>query len=338
MTGDSGTRELADGRPGHRLVRREDVAFTDPYPGRGSGFESCRLVDGSTGSTHMALTLCSLTDGHLDTHLHSYEESFYVLEGQPVLYLDGRGVELKPGACGVVPVGVPHAWRGDGPRALGRDGRPASAPRRQRHVLPRRRARGRRSAARRPRPAQPQSLPAHRGRDGSRSPEARRRGRLRRPSPRAWRPPLSPTAESPSRCSSTSGSTPSSTRCSWSTTSRAPSRTRTTTRSRSRTTCSRARSTSSRTVNVTRSGPGDVFWTATGCVHAFYETQGGRVRWLETSAPGARHRGTRTGSSATGTISPSVWSAGRRLMPSCAVPHPRRAGWSGGGPSSSGVW
>ena len=37
--------------------------------------------------------------------------------------------------------------------------------------------------------------------------------------------------------------------------------------------------------------PGDVFWTATGCVHAFYETRGGPVRWLETSAPGppARH-------------------------------------------------
>ncbi len=32
--------------------------------------------------------------------------------------------------------------------------------------------------------------------------------------------------------------------------------------------------------------PGDVFWTGTGCVHAFYETQGSRVRWLETSAPG----------------------------------------------------
>jgi quercetin dioxygenase-like cupin family protein len=37
--------------------------------------------------------------------------------------------------------------------------------------------------------------------------------------------------------------------------------------------------------------PDDVFWTATGCVHAFYETQGRPVRWLETSAPGppARH-------------------------------------------------
>jgi quercetin dioxygenase-like cupin family protein len=32
--------------------------------------------------------------------------------------------------------------------------------------------------------------------------------------------------------------------------------------------------------------PGDVFWTAAGCVHAFYEVRGNRVRWLETSAPG----------------------------------------------------
>ena len=37
--------------------------------------------------------------------------------------------------------------------------------------------------------------------------------------------------------------------------------------------------------------PHDAFWTGTGCVHAFYETQGKRVKWLETSAPGppARH-------------------------------------------------
>jgi quercetin dioxygenase-like cupin family protein len=37
--------------------------------------------------------------------------------------------------------------------------------------------------------------------------------------------------------------------------------------------------------------PGDAFWTGAGCVHAFYETQGKTVQWLETSAPGppARH-------------------------------------------------
>jgi quercetin dioxygenase-like cupin family protein len=36
--------------------------------------------------------------------------------------------------------------------------------------------------------------------------------------------------------------------------------------------------------------PGDVFWTAVGCVHAFYETKGGTVKWLETSAPGPPDR------------------------------------------------
>ena len=48
MTGDTGTRALADGRPGHRLVRREDFAFTDPYPGRGNGFEEHVLDPGDS--------------------------------------------------------------------------------------------------------------------------------------------------------------------------------------------------------------------------------------------------------------------------------------------------
>jgi quercetin dioxygenase-like cupin family protein len=57
--------------------------------------------------------LVALEDGHVDTHLHSYESSFYVLAGNPVLYLDGRGIRLEPDACGAIPVGVPHAWRAD---------------------------------------------------------------------------------------------------------------------------------------------------------------------------------------------------------------------------------
>src|SRR5215470_20195437 len=102
---DSGTRQLAEGLPGYRLVRREDVELADALPGRSSGLHSCRLVGGSLGSTHMALTLVSLEGGHVDEHLHSFETSFYVLEGEPVLYLDGRGVRLQPGACGLIGVG-----------------------------------------------------------------------------------------------------------------------------------------------------------------------------------------------------------------------------------------
>ena len=111
MSGDSGTRELEDGRPGYRLVRREDVELTDALPGRSSGLTACRLVDGTLGSTHMALTLASLVGGHVDEHLHSFETSFYVLDGELVLFLEGRGVKLGPGACGAIPVGTPHAFR-----------------------------------------------------------------------------------------------------------------------------------------------------------------------------------------------------------------------------------
>jgi len=95
---DTGTRELADGRPSYRLVRREDVELADALPGHSSGLTTCRLVGGALGSTHMALTLVSLVDGHVDEHLHSFETSVYGLEGEPVVYLGGNGVRLKPGA------------------------------------------------------------------------------------------------------------------------------------------------------------------------------------------------------------------------------------------------
>ena len=117
MSSESGTRRLVDGMPSYRLVRREDVQLAEALPGHATGLESYRLVDGSLGSTHMAITLVSLTEGHVETHVHSFETGFYVLEGEPVLFLDGRGVRLEPGACGVVPVGVPHSFRSAG-RAL----------------------------------------------------------------------------------------------------------------------------------------------------------------------------------------------------------------------------
>ena len=71
MSEDTGTRTLVDGRPGYRLVRREDIALADALPGRSGGLTSCRLVDGSLGSTHMALTLVVLDPGQRDHHVHS---------------------------------------------------------------------------------------------------------------------------------------------------------------------------------------------------------------------------------------------------------------------------
>ena len=101
----------------HHLKRRESIELIPAHESRSEGFSRCALVDGDAGSVHMGLGLCRLEDGHVDEHVQSGEESFYVLEGEPVLYLEGRGYQLAPGACGAVPVGVPHAWRADGQAA-----------------------------------------------------------------------------------------------------------------------------------------------------------------------------------------------------------------------------
>ena len=97
----------------HLLVRREEIELVPALPEHSRGLTRAVLIGAATGSMHTGLTLVELEDGHVDTHLHSFESSFFVLEGEPVLYLDGRGVRLCPNACGAIPVGVPHAWRRD---------------------------------------------------------------------------------------------------------------------------------------------------------------------------------------------------------------------------------
>jgi quercetin dioxygenase-like cupin family protein len=95
----------------HILIRREEIELVPALPDRSAGLTRCVLVGGHNGSTHTGLTLVNLADGHVDMHLHSFESSFYVLEGEPTLYLGGRGLRLEPGACGAIPVGMEHAWR-----------------------------------------------------------------------------------------------------------------------------------------------------------------------------------------------------------------------------------
>jgi quercetin dioxygenase-like cupin family protein len=100
-------------RLGHRLVRREEIELEPALPGHSRGLTRAVQVGAATGSVHTGVTLVELVDGYVDTHVHSFESSFFVLEGEPVLHLDGRGVRLRPNACGALPVGLPHAWRSD---------------------------------------------------------------------------------------------------------------------------------------------------------------------------------------------------------------------------------
>jgi quercetin dioxygenase-like cupin family protein len=72
-------------------------------------------VDRDAGAIHTGFGTCELAaGGGIDSHVHSYEEFVYVVEGNPVLTLDGRAHELAPDDCGFVPVGATHAWENSG--------------------------------------------------------------------------------------------------------------------------------------------------------------------------------------------------------------------------------
>jgi quercetin dioxygenase-like cupin family protein len=97
----------------HHFLPASQIRLVPEYLDNSRWFRRCALVDAAAGSVHMGLGLCVLgTGGHVESHVHSFEESFYVLDGAPTLVFDGRAYSLGPGACGVIPVGVAHAWLG----------------------------------------------------------------------------------------------------------------------------------------------------------------------------------------------------------------------------------
>jgi len=97
----------------HHFLRDEDCLPAAAFPANAEGYRRHSLVDRSNGSVHTGWGMCDLeSDGHIDSHVQSFEKSFFVLEGNPVLILDGRGYLLPPGACGVIPVGMRQAWLG----------------------------------------------------------------------------------------------------------------------------------------------------------------------------------------------------------------------------------
>lgn len=64
------------------------------------------------GSVHMGTGICYLdTGGMIKPHLHSFEESFYILEGRVVAQIGDQTWVLGAGHYGLISTGVKHAFR-----------------------------------------------------------------------------------------------------------------------------------------------------------------------------------------------------------------------------------
>lgn len=85
------------------------------YDEHSDGYSRATLIDHTAGSVHMGHGICELTpDGVLNPHVHSFEEGFFILDGEALVQIDGTAHKLTSGDYGVIPIGVSHAWRGVG--------------------------------------------------------------------------------------------------------------------------------------------------------------------------------------------------------------------------------
>lgn len=97
----------------NHLVRRAGELPEAPYDRH--GHRRRPLVGEADGSVHTGFGLCELRpDGAVGAHVHSYEESFHVLSGTLILDVPDGSYLLDEGDYGLIPTGVPHAWRGAG--------------------------------------------------------------------------------------------------------------------------------------------------------------------------------------------------------------------------------
>ncbi|MFE9021244.1 cupin domain-containing protein [Streptomyces sp. NPDC007808] len=96
----------------HVVRRAADVA-EPPYDRL--GHRRTESVGEGDGSAHTGFGVCEIRpDGRVAAHVHSYEESFHVLGGAVILDVPEGSYRLRAGDYGLLPIGVPHAWRGAG--------------------------------------------------------------------------------------------------------------------------------------------------------------------------------------------------------------------------------
>jgi quercetin dioxygenase-like cupin family protein len=98
----------------HIVKRVSDLRFATPaeFAGRSAGYTGDAVVDEAGGAVQMGFRIARLeAGGHVATHVHSFEESVYVISGELVLDSTEGSHRLVAGDYGLIPVGMTHALR-----------------------------------------------------------------------------------------------------------------------------------------------------------------------------------------------------------------------------------
>jgi quercetin dioxygenase-like cupin family protein len=101
----------------HYFGRFEESALASHpvFTGHAEGYVQADLVSRATGSVHTGLSVAELRPGGvLNPHVHSFEEGFYILSGRAVMIINGESYLLGAGDYGAIKVGAVHGVRAIG--------------------------------------------------------------------------------------------------------------------------------------------------------------------------------------------------------------------------------
>jgi quercetin dioxygenase-like cupin family protein len=93
-------------------IDRDAATVPTTHAGHSRGYSRQALINRSTGSPHMSVSVGRFTkDGYVDATVHSHELSFYILSGEIAVSLLGSTTLLNQDHCLVIPVGVTYSLR-----------------------------------------------------------------------------------------------------------------------------------------------------------------------------------------------------------------------------------
>lgn len=98
----------------HIVKRATDFAFNPPpdMEGRSSGYRRVEIVAEDGGAVQMGFAVATLDPGgSVETHVHSFEESVYIVDGELVLDTTEGSTRMISGDYALIPVGMCHALR-----------------------------------------------------------------------------------------------------------------------------------------------------------------------------------------------------------------------------------
>lgn len=98
-----------------RTAEEADYRAPGALAPEAQGYSRWCAVGFDDGAAHTDFGMSRLEPGGVvPTHVHSFEESFHLVEGEVLLVTPEATVHLVAGDYGVIPLGVPHSWHAVG--------------------------------------------------------------------------------------------------------------------------------------------------------------------------------------------------------------------------------